>query len=82
MDVTRAESHYYAYSDCGLWGNYFFGNEVFTRQMNYCGVGLPTIYSHYMNDVEVYRARNNLYNELLRKEQHGDINNEIGKQLL
>ena len=30
-DVTMAESHYFAYSDCGLFGNYFFGNEVFTR---------------------------------------------------
>lgn len=61
-DVTKADSHYLAYSDCGLFGNYFFGNEIFTRQMNYCGVCLPTIYSHYLNDVEVIRGRNNLYN--------------------
>lgn len=37
-DVTKAQSLYYAYSDCGIFGNYFFGNEIFTRQMNYCGV--------------------------------------------
>jgi processing peptidase subunit beta len=30
-DVTRADAHYMAYSDTGLFGNYFFGNEVFTR---------------------------------------------------
>jgi processing peptidase subunit beta len=30
-DVTLGESLYYAYSDCGIFGNYFFGNEVFTR---------------------------------------------------
>jgi len=30
-DVTRADCHYLAYSDAGLFGNYFFGNEVFTR---------------------------------------------------
>jgi predicted Zn-dependent peptidase len=64
-DVTKAESLYYAYSDCGIFGNYFFGNEVFTRQMNYCGVCLPTIYAHYLNDVEVVRGRNKLYNKLL-----------------
>jgi hypothetical protein len=64
-DVTRQECLYSPYSDCGIFGNWFFGNEVFTRQMNYCGVALPTIYSHYMNDVEVVRARNTLYNELL-----------------
>lgn len=61
-DVTRADSHYMAYSDCGLFGNYFFGNEIFTRQMNYCGVCLPTIWSHHLNDVEVIRGRNNMYN--------------------
>lgn len=64
-DVTRGESIYYAYSDCGLFGNYFFGNEVFTRQMNYCGVCMPTIYAHYMTDVEVVRGRNHLYNTLM-----------------
>jgi predicted Zn-dependent peptidase len=67
-DVTLSDSMYFAYSDTGLWGNYFFGNEVFTRQMNYCGVCLPTIYSHYLNDVEVYRGRNGLYNKLLTRE--------------
>lgn len=30
-DVTRQESLYYAYSDTGMWGNYLYGNEVFTR---------------------------------------------------
>ena len=65
VDVTRHECIYSPYSDTGIFGHYFFGNEVFTRQMNYCGVCLPTIYSHYMNDVEVYRARNKLYNELM-----------------
>lgn len=34
-DVTRHKSHYFAYSDCGIFGHYFFGNEIFTRQMNY-----------------------------------------------
>jgi len=82
VDVTMSKAHYFAYSDAGLWGNYYFGNEVFTRQMNYVGVGVPTIYAHFMNDVEVYRARANLYNELLRKEHHSDINAEIGQQLL
>lgn len=82
VDVTRADSLYYAYSDTGIFGNYFFGNEVFTRQMNYCGVCLPTIYSHYLNDVEVFRGRNHLYNTLLRKESPKDISHEIGPQIL
>ena len=77
-DVTRACSQYFAYSDCGIFGNYFFGNEVFTRQMNYCGVCLPTIYGHYINDVEVIRGRNHLYNTLLNTETPESINSEIG----
>jgi processing peptidase subunit beta len=81
-DVTRADSKYYAYSDTGLFGNYFFGNEIFTRQMNYCGVCLPTIYSHYLNDVEVIRGRNHLYNELLTTETPDSVNQDIGKQML
>jgi hypothetical protein len=73
-DVTMAESHYFAYSDCALFGNYFFGNEVFTRQMNYCGTCLPTIYSHYLNEVEVVRGRNHLWNSLLNTESNQAIN--------
>ena len=30
-DVTIGNSHYFPYSDTGIWGNYFFGNEVFVR---------------------------------------------------
>ena len=82
VDVTRADSHYFAGSDYGIFGNYFFGNEVFTRQMNYCGVCLPTIYSHYLNDVEVIRGRNHLYNEMLNQETPAGLNAEIGKNIL
>jgi predicted Zn-dependent peptidase len=81
-DVTIAESLYMAYSDCGIFGNYFFGNEVFTRQMNYCGVCLPTIYSHFLNDVEVFRGRNKLYNKLLAREAPAEIAQEVGSQIL
>lgn len=31
VDVTRHECIYSPYSDTGLFGHYFFGNEVFTR---------------------------------------------------
>jgi len=75
-DVTMASSHYFAYSDSAIFGNYFFGNEVFTRQMNYCGVCLPTIYSHVINEVEVIRGRNHLYNELMQDNEDQKIMNE------
>ena len=50
--------------------------------MNYCGVCLPTIYSHYLNDVEVVRGRNHLWNSLLKTETSAAINKEVGSQLL
>jgi len=81
-DVTRADCHYMAYSDGGIFGNYFFGNEIFTRQMNYCGVHMPTVYAHYLNDVEVIRGRNHLYNTLMNNETTTGLNQEIGKQML
>jgi hypothetical protein len=81
-DVTMSDSHYFAYSDSAIFGNYFFGNEVFTRQMNYCGVCMPTIYGHYMNDVEVIRGRNHLWNSLLNTETNQAINKEVGAQML
>ena len=77
-DVTRADCFYFAYSDAGLWGNYFYGNEVFTRQMNYCGVSMPTTYAHYMTEVEVVRGRNHLYNTLMNNETKRGVNEEIG----
>lgn len=80
-DVTRHDSHYFAYSDCGIFGNYFFGNEIFTRQMTYCGMLMNTIYGHFMNEVEVYRARNRYYNELMAKTGVVDTLHDIGSQV-
>lgn len=83
VDVTMGEALFHSYSDSGLFGNYFFGNEIFTRQMNYCGVCLPTIYSHYLNDVEVIRGRNKLYNTLMNNSEcQNTMNGEIGQQIL
>jgi len=81
-DVTRATCQYHAYSDCGMFGNYFYGNEIFTRQMNFCGVHMPTIYAHYINDVECIRGRNHLFNSLMTLESPSELNEDIGRQLL
>ena len=72
-DVTQHSAHYFAYGDAGLYGNYFFGNEVFSRQMAYCGLAVHTIYGHYFTDVEVFRSRNKLYNKLLENETVGGV---------
>ena len=51
--------------------------------MTYCVVSVPTIYSHYVNDVECIRARNKLYNHLMARSNDtkasGDV---IGRNML
>jgi processing peptidase subunit beta len=82
VDVTLADCEYKAYSDCGIWGNYLFGNEIFTRNMNYTGVHIPCNWADYVSEVEVVRARNSLWNSLMRTESNTDLNSEIGEQVL
>ena len=48
-DVTRSRCHHLAYSDAGLFGNWFFGNEVFSRQMAWLGMHGPTTYGQLVN---------------------------------
>jgi len=48
VDVTKHQAIYSPYADAAIFGNYFFGNEVFTKQMNYAGLLLPTLYSDYV----------------------------------
>ena len=81
-DVTRAECLYSPYSDCGIFGNWLFGNEIFTRQMNWCGVAVPTFYSEFIGEHEVVRARNVLWNELMSIQTASDVMQQIGPQML
>jgi len=39
-------------------------------------------YANYLNQVEVFRARNKLYNELLQLETGNDITQNLGNQLI
>ena len=66
--MTRQTCKYFAYSDCGLWGSYLFGNEIFVRQMNWVGLAAPSFYASFVSEVEVVRARNALWNKLMRQQ--------------
>jgi processing peptidase subunit beta len=81
VDVTMADCEYMAYSDCGIIGNWFYGNEVFTRQMNYCGVVIPTQWSQFMADVEVQRGKAAIFNKLLNEHNPDDTMKKIGRQI-
>jgi processing peptidase subunit beta len=43
-DVTKGLSIYSPYRDCGLFGTYMYGNEVFSRYMAYAGIYIPAHY--------------------------------------
>jgi mitochondrial-processing peptidase subunit beta len=65
VDMQKGMGMYSPYRDCGLFGTFFHGNEVWTRMMTYSGIFIPASYGNYINQVEVYRARARLYNHHL-----------------
>merc|ERR1740130_2117194 len=45
-------------------------------------VDVTISYAHFLNDVEVIRGRNNLYNEMMNLQSHDQVNAEIGQQMI
>lgn len=81
-DVTKAQTTYMPYRDCGLFGMYIYGNEVFSRNMCYYGISMPANYGLYLNQVEVFRGRAKLWQELLNIQSPSDVLQLIGPQIL
>jgi processing peptidase subunit beta len=81
-DVTKLSSFYTPYGDCGLFGTYLYGNEVYSRWMTYLGIFYPALYGHYFNSVEIFRARAKLNQELLNIQSPTDVLQLIGPQIL
>lgn len=81
-DISKAQGIYTPYSDCGLFGTYLYGNEVWARYMTYQGISLPANYGLYLNQVEVFRARARLWQELLNIQSPTDVIQLIGPQIL
>lgn len=78
-DVTLHKCEYIPYSDCAIFGNYLYGNEVFGNQMYFLSQFILTEYASYMNHVEVVRAKNTIFNELLNNGQNSRaLSKEIG----
>lgn len=82
VDIQKGVGIYSPYRDCGLFGSFFYGNEVYVRQMAYTGIFIPACYGLFVNQVEIYRARAKLYNELLSIQTPSDVLQFIGPQIL
>ena len=71
-DLQRYDSIYSPYSDCGIFGHFFFGDPKFNDHMCYIGAKMGEIYSEYLTDQEVTRGKYKLYNELLSVQTASD----------
>jgi len=82
LDITKAQAIYSPYKDCGLFGTFVYGNEVYAKMMAYTGCFIPASYGTYLNQVEVYRGRARFWQELLNIQSPQDIMQLIGPQIL
>ena len=71
-ELDRYDSIFSPYSDCGIFGHYFFGSSRFAQHMAYIGANIGEIMSEYLTDLEVTRAKNKMYNELLSIQSASD----------
>jgi len=81
-DLTIHHCQYTPYSDTALFGSYLHGNEVHAFQMLYVSQIVASDFANYLNEVEVFRAKNRLYNQLLQNETGQGVAHDIGNQLL
>jgi len=54
-DVTLHKCHYLPYSDTGLFGNYFYGNEVFGNQMLFLSQMIVSEYASTVTKLVFYK---------------------------
>lgn len=71
-DLERYDAIFSPYSDCGIFGHYFFGSSKYAQHMSYLGGHIGEMMSEYLTDVEVTRAKNKMYNELLSVQAASD----------
>ena len=81
-DLQRYDAIYSPYSDCGIFGHYFFGDPRFSNQMSFVGGIIGEVMSEYLSEVEVTRAKYKLYSELLSVQSASDIMQQYGPQFV
>jgi processing peptidase subunit beta len=74
---------YSPFSDAGLFTGYLHGNEIWAESMIYMMQTFISKYTKDVNQVEVYRARARIFNNLLANSRVSVVNNlSIGRDLL
>ena len=72
---------YQGFSDIGLLTSFIHGNDVWGKQMMYINQHMLSYYANNLNQVEVFRARSKIFNELLNQRPSYDLNSEIAKEV-
>jgi len=79
-DVSLHKCMYFPMSDTGMFGSYLHGNEVHAPNMIYMGQLFASDYALYMNQAELYRARAELWNDLLNEQSGSQVNSKVANQ--
>jgi processing peptidase subunit beta len=79
--INLQQTKYEGFSDVGVMTGLIHGNDVWGKQMMYINQHMLSWYSHNLNQVEVFRARARIFNELLSTQASKDLNQEIAKEL-
>jgi len=72
---------YFPYSDTGIFGNFIYGNEMFSNEMSVITQNKMSIYAQYINQSEVFRARNKYWNDILEFNDSGLVSFANSKQV-
>jgi len=80
-DITLHKTFYFPYQDTALFGSYLFGNEVFCQQMMFLSQFILTEYSQFIDEHEMFRTRNKMFNDLLNQEDGKKLSSEMAHQV-
>ena len=64
-ELIRSDTLYSPYSDCGIFGFTFQGQQDYIKAMNAVGTLVPGVLSQDIEDYELERAKNTIFNEIL-----------------
>lgn len=79
--VTLQKTKYHSFSDMGLFTCWTHGHEIFSKDMLYKSQYTLALFSKGLGQVEVFRARAKIFNELLRENPGSELNLSIAKQV-
>lgn len=82
LPITKAQAVYSPYRAGGIIGNYLCGEFHGTRDMLKAALTVPSIYSDYLDQLEVYRTKNKFYFDLMQIECPEDMMMLYSQQLM